>query len=73
MKLSEVLAAVEKVVDVKVVEKKVAEAYLMPELEKCKQKLLSKEWDLLPQTDIENELLAKAIDMIMAKIREELA
>lgn len=49
--------------------KELAVEMLVPKLEELKADVLSKKIDLMPGTEIENELLGKLLDSVIAQVK----
>lgn len=69
MTKEKLLQILDKNIDQQGIEKDIAVELVIPELEKLKQKVLSKEIDLIKSTSLENEAIAKVIDGLILKLQ----
>lgn len=69
MTKEKLLQILDKNIDQQGIEKDLAIEIVIPELEKLKQKVLSKEIDLIKSTSLENEAIAKVIDGLILKLQ----
>lgn len=69
MTKEKLLQILDKNIDQQGIEKDLAVELVIPELEKLKQKVLSKEIDLIKSTSLENEAIAKVIDGLILKLQ----
>jgi hypothetical protein len=67
MTKAEFLAVLDKHIDQEGLAKDLAMMAVVPYLESMKAKVESKEIDLIPSTEIENVLLVKVLDQLIAK------
>ena len=69
MTKEKLIQILDKNIDQQGIEKDLAVELVIPELEKLKQKVLSKEIDLIKSTSLENEAIAKVIDGLILKLQ----
>lgn len=69
MKLSEVIAFADPYVDQQGLAKAMVAKFAIPALEELKRKVESKEIDLLKNTSMENELIAKVLQSEIDKLK----
>lgn len=69
MTKEKLIQILDKNIDQQGIEKDLAIEIVIPELEKLKQKVLSKEIDLIKSTSLENEAIAKVIDGLILKLQ----
>jgi len=71
MEQSKLMQILDKNIDQQGLLKDIAAEFMIPEIEKLKQKVLAKEIDLIKSTDVDNNAIASVLDAVIAKLKGE--